>query len=441
MISSSAINERRFHGDSPTSPSNRSHVVEPTNPKRTYKAIEEGTKSQGEEKMHLANRALDVILVNGELFYLQKSSIMANLDDIGGSWMSHEQAKDLLEKADLQSRTRLLQEQIFRQQQENLQERQETARHAQAAPHWVLRAADTETTFEKQELTMDNIFSHDHGHDHDYDDLANSPWNYNGQLHDISCETKSFDRRETVCETPLELYARLRGPSFDDVLHDDNHFSGWYFDHRVDTAACTTDDNDPKAWDIRDVVPVTTTYHSNGNYTSYILHVRLISSMSTMEFDVEARHSEFLVAHEEVIQVIQSIRTRMGEERMELLNTDEPLPPPKHWYGSNGETVTRRRLREWAALPLNTVRQLPKITCVPFGVEEFSKAGEINMLYELEKEKSAREKKEEELLLELERKRNQRGLKYLNEINKLWTEVSCEWIKFFLEHKKEEGTQ
>jgi hypothetical protein len=45
------------------------------------------------------------------------------------------------------------------------------------------------------------------------------------------------------------------------------------------------------------------------------------------------------------------------------------------------------------------------------------------------------------LLLELERKRNQRGLKYLNEINKLWTEVSCEWIKFFLEHKKEEGTQ
>ena len=367
--------------------------------------LEEGTKSQGAEKLHHANRALDVILVNGELFYLQKSS-MTNLDNV--------------------------------------------ARHAQAAHHRVTRAHHGQH-FEKQELTMDNIFSHDHGQDDDYDDLAHSQWTLNGQLHDNNSETKSFDRRETVCETPLELYARLRGPSFDYVPRDDNHFSGWYFDHRVDTA-CTSmsklydvplDDNDPKAWNIRDVVPVTTTYHSNGNYTSYILHVRLISSdnMSTMEFDVEARHSEFLVAHEAVIQVIQSIKERMGEERMELLNTDEPLPPPKHWYGSNGETVIGRRLREWAALPLNTVRQLPKITCVPFEVEEFSKAGEINKLYELEKEKPAREKKEEELLLELERKRNQRGLKYLNEINKLWTEVSCEWIKFFLEHKKEEGTQ
>ena len=344
----------------------------------------EGTKSQGAEKHHLANRAPDVILVNGELFYLQKSS-MTNLDNV--------------------------------------------ARHAQAAHHRVTRAHHGQH-FEKQELTMDNIFSHDHGHDDDYDDLANSQWTLNGQLHDNNSETKSFDRRETVCETPLELYARLRGPSFDDVLHDDNHFSGWYFDHRVDTACKSMsklydvplDDNDSKAWIIHDVVDVTTTYHLNGNYTSYILHVRLVSldNTSTMEFDVEARHSEFLVAHEAVIQVIQSIRERMGEERMELLNTDEPLPPPKHWYGSNGETVIGRRLREWAALPLNTVRQLPKLVKTRWITNDV-----VVMTPEEE--------------IDDERKWNQLGLKYLKEINKLWAnEVSCEWIKFFLEHKKEE---
>ena len=55
------------------------------------------------------------------------------LDDVGGSWMAHELARDLQEKEDLQAATHLQQEEIFRQQRADLQERQGQARRQQAA--------------------------------------------------------------------------------------------------------------------------------------------------------------------------------------------------------------------------------------------------------------------------------------------------------------------
>ena len=252
----------------------------------------------------------------------------------------------------------------------------------------------------------------------------------------------SFDRRETVCETPLEQYARLRGPSFDYVPREDNHFPGWYFNHQADTTGnfheVPLDDDDCTEWNIFDVVPVSTTRHPNENYTSYTIHVRLDSlggmltnefdvdarHILTNEFDVEARHSEFLVAYEEVMQVIQSIKERTGKDRMEFLAIDDPLPPPKHWYGSNSKPVVGRRLREWATLLLHPVLQPPKLAS--------------SMDHECCCYWNPKSLDEE---IDDERKRYQLGLKYLNDIHKLWAEVSCVWVKFFLEHKKEEGMQ
>ena len=255
----------------------------------------------------------------------------------------------------------------------------------------------------------------------------------------------SFGRRETVCDTPLERFTRLWESSY--VPREDNYFPGWYFNHQAATTGnfheVPLDDDDCTAWNIFDVVPVSTTFHPNENYTSYTIHVRLESPgglltnefgvdarhMLTNEFDVEARNSEFFVVYETVIQVIQSIKEKMGEERMEFLAIDDPLPPPKHWYGSNSKPVVGRRLREWATLLLHPVLQPPKLA--------FSMDHECCCCWNPKPPGSCVVKTSEEEIVD-ERKRYQLGLKYLDEIHTLWAEVSCVWVKFFLEHKKEE---